>query len=267
VGHGTHVTLAEWSVVKNGIDRRRGTFTPWFWSYRWAARIEAAIVACVFAGVLAIMVFLFRMPGPLVVHVQDDLRQPVQGARVRCTSPDGQTSYAGATDVFGEAKWPGLAKGPWKCEVTPPERFHGGEITGFATVAARHPAMWTATVERPGRIVVDVARPPSAPRAPVAVRAVCADGETWEARAGLLDGRAVLYVPHGAICRAGLVRPELPGEGPSTQKALDCAAQPCTGELSAGVGQQVDAKLTPTAQQWMAVRPPLEAEPADGGAR
>src|SRR5213595_1232948 len=102
--------------MKNGVDKRRGTFTPWFWSYRWAARIEAAIVACVFAGVIAIMLFLFNMPGPLVV----DLQEPIKGARVRCTSPDGAVSYAGATDVFGEAKWPGLTKGPWTCEVTPP---------------------------------------------------------------------------------------------------------------------------------------------------
>ena len=58
--------------MKNGVDKRRGTFTPWFWSYRWAARIEAAIVVCVFAGVIAIMLLLFNMPGPLVVHVQDD---------------------------------------------------------------------------------------------------------------------------------------------------------------------------------------------------
>ena len=62
--------------MKNGVDRNRATFTPWFWSYRWAARIEAVIVACVFAGVVFIMGFLFQMPGPLVVHVDDDVRAP-----------------------------------------------------------------------------------------------------------------------------------------------------------------------------------------------
>ena len=263
--------------MKNGVDRRRGTFTPWFWSYRWAARIEAAIVACVFAGVVFIMGFLFQMPGPLVVHVQDDQREAIKGARVRCTSPDGQTSYAGLTDVFGEAKWPGLAKGPWKCEVTPPDRFHAGVQAGFATVVSRHPAMWTTTIEQPGRFAVQVVRPEGAPRAKIAVRAVCgaeepalpATGgapraehpvETWEARAGLLDGRAMLFVPHGAACRVGLVRPELPGDGPSTSRQLDCAAEPCTGELTAGVGQEISAVLKPTAAQWSAVRPPPEPD-------
>ena len=248
--------------MKNGIDRRHATFTPWFWSYRWAARIEAIIVACVFAGVIAIMAFLFQMPGPLVVHVQDDLKQPIRNARVRCTSPDGATSHAGSTDVFGEAKWPGLAKGPWSCEVTPPDRFHAGVNDGLATVVARHPAMWITTFERPARIVVQVTRPQGAPRAAVAVRAVCPGSppETWEARAGLVDGRAVLFVPHGKSCRAGLVRPELRGEGPVTQARLGCADLPCTGELTGGVGQELDAVLNPTVEQWMAVRPPPEPD-------
>ncbi len=245
--------------MKNGIDRRRAGFTPWFWSYRWAARIEAAIVACVFAGVIAIMVFLFRMPGPLVVHVQDDLKEPIKGARVRCTSPDGQTSYAGSTDVFGEAKWPGLAKGPWKCEVSAPDRYHAPLLTGFATVVSRHPAMWITVVERPGRVAVQVLRPEGAPRAKVAVRAVCGSS-AWEARAGLLDGRAQLFVPHGAQCRVGLVRPELPADGPPTQVRLDCAAAPCSEEVSAGVGEEVPMTLKPSAGQWAAVRPPPEPD-------
>ena len=251
--------------MKNGVDRRRGSFTPWFWSYRWAARIEAAIVACVFAGVVFIMGFLFQMPGPLVVHVQDDRRQGIKGARVRCTSPDGNTSYAGETDVFGEAKWPGLAKGPWKCEVTPPPRYHAGVQAGVATVVSRHPAMWTTTIERPGRSAVEVTRPDGQPRATVAVRAVCAapgteHPEAWEARAGLLDGRAILFVPHGARCRVGLVRPELPADGPPTQASLECATEPCSGELTAGVGEEVTASLKPTPQQGAAVRPPPEPE-------
>jgi hypothetical protein len=281
--------------VANGIDRRRHGFTPWFWSGRLAAKIEAAIVVCVFAVVIAIMGLLFEMPGPLVVHLQDDRREAVKGANVRCTSPDGATSYAGTTDVFGEAKWPGLAKGAWKCEVTPPPKYHAEVATGFATVVARHPAMWTTSVERPGRILVQVVRPQGAPRAPVAVRAVCgreeraspatggarraeqtreeraspATGgarraeqtiETWEARAGLLDGRAMLFVPHGKECRVGLVFPELPGEGPSTKAKLDCDQQPCAGPLTAGVGEETNATLKPTLEQWMAIRPPIEPE-------
>jgi hypothetical protein len=252
--------------MKNGVDRRRGTFTPWFWSYRWAARIEGAIVICVFAGVLFIMGFLLQMPGALVVHVQDDRREAIKNARVRCTSPDGTTSYAGLTDVFGEAKWPGLAKGAWKCEVTPPDRYHAGVATGFATVVARHPAMWIATVERPGRIAVQVVRPEGAPRAKVAVRAVCPGG-AWEARAGLLDGRALLFVPHGAQCKVGLVRPELPSDGPPTQAVLDCGNEPCSGELSAGVGEQASVLFKPTAEQWGAIRPPPEPDPPEPAKR
>src|SRR2546422_9201011 len=36
------------------------------------SKFEAVVVVCVFAGVIAILALLFRMPGPLVVHVQDD---------------------------------------------------------------------------------------------------------------------------------------------------------------------------------------------------
>jgi hypothetical protein len=245
--------------MKNGVERDRPGFNPWFWSYRFPAKLEAAVVICVFAGVIAIMGILFQMPGPLVVHVQDDLKEPVQGARVRCTSPDGQTTHAGITDVFGEAKWPGLAKGPWKCEVTPPDRFHVAVQVGYATVVPRRPVIWTTVVERPARLVVQVVRPTGQPRAKVAVRAVC-DGDTWESRAGLLDGLATLFVPHGKPCRAGLVRAELPGEGPVTQAQLDCAAEPCTAELVGGVGQLLSATLKPSAEQWAAVRPPPDPD-------
>lgn len=270
-------------------------FKPWFWSGRLIAKIEAAVVIIVFAGVLSIMVILVQMPGPLVVHVSDDAREPIKGARVRCTSPDGATTYAGQTDVFGEAKWPGLAKGAWRCEVTPPDRFHAAQVTGFATVVARHPATWLATIERPGRLSVRVLRPTGSPRAAVAVRALCpppagggpdnppavppapppapppaappaAPIESWESRAGLLDGRAVLWLPHGRPCRAGLVRPEVQYEGPVARPSLDCAAEPCTAELTAGVGQAVEATLAPTAAQWEAVRPPPEPDLLpDGG--
>jgi hypothetical protein len=246
--------------VANGVDRGRPGFTPWFWSGRLPAKIEAAIVVCVFAAVIAIMIILFEMPGPLVVHLQDDVKEPIKGARVTCTSPDGTTSYAGTTDAYGEAKWPGLTKGAWKCEVTPPDKFHAAPLIGYATVVARHPAMWTTSVERPARVLVQVVRPAGAPRAKVAVRAVCGASETWEARAGLLDGRAMLFVPHGVPCRAGMVFPELSRDGPSTQAKLDCSLQPCTPPITGGVGQEMSATLTPTLEQWAAVRPPPEPD-------
>lgn len=248
-------------AYRNGVDKRRPQgFTPWFWSGRAAAKLEAAIVVLVFAGVFAIMGYLFQMPGPLVVHVQDDLKEPIKEARVRCVSPDGKTTFVGQTDVFGEAKWPGLEKGAWRCEVTAPARFHAPPETGFATVVARHPAMWTTSIERPARLVVEVVRPEGAPRAPVAVRAVCG-GDTWEGRAGLLNGRATLYLPPGRPCRAGLVRPELPFDGPVAQPVLECGTQPCTRELTGGVGQELAATLRPSAGQWAAARPPPEPEP------
>jgi hypothetical protein len=216
-------------------------------------------VICVFAGVIAIMAFLFQMPGPLVVHVQDDVKEPIRGARVTCTSPDGQTSHAGITDVFGEAKWPGLTKGSWKCVVTPPDRFHAAPQTGYAAVVPRSPVIWITAFERPARFMVQVVRPTGQPRAKVAVRAVCG-ADAWEGRAGLLDGLATLFVPHGKTCRAGLVRAELPDDGPPTQAQLDCASEPCTGEVVGRVGELLSAKLTPSAEQWAAVRPPPEPE-------
>ena len=250
--------------MKNGVGRQHAGFTPWFWSYRLAARIEAVVVICVIAGVIAILALLFRIPGPLVVHLQDDKKEAIMGARVRCTSPDGQSSHAGSTDVFGEAKWPGLQRGPWTCEVTPPDRFHAAVQTAVVTVVPRKPAMWTTVVERPARILVQVVRPQGQPRAKVAVRAVCG-GATWEARAGLVDGLATLFVPHGKLCKVGLVRPELPGEGPVTEAKLDCASGPCSGELIAGVGETVNASLKPTSEQWAAVRPAPEPEPRESG--
>ena len=119
--------------------------------------------------------------------------------------------------------------------------------------------MWTTVVERPARILVQVVRPQGQPRAKVAVRAVCGS-ETWEARAGLVDGLATLFVPHGTACRAGLVRPELPGEGPVTDARLECSAAPCTDEITAGVGETKSAVLKPTAEEWAAVRPPPEPD-------
>jgi hypothetical protein len=226
--------------------------------------MEALVVICVIAGVIAILALLFRMPGPLVVHVQDDKKDAIMGANVRCTSPDGRSSHGGSTDVFGEAKWPGLARGPWTCEVTVPARFHTGAQTGIVTVTARKPAMWTTVVERPGRILAQVVRPQGQPRAKVAVRALCGS-ETWEARAGVVDGLASLYVPHGKLCKVGLVRPELPGDGPVTEAKLDCASAPCSTELVAGVGETVNVTLKPTPEQWGAVRPAPEPEARETG--
>jgi len=219
------------------------------------------VVVCVIAGVIAILALLFRMPGPLVVHVQDEKKDAIMGARVRCTSPDGQTSHAGSTDVFGEAKWPGLARGPWTCEVTPPDRFHTPVQTGVVTVVPRKPAMWTTVVERPARILVEVVRPQGQPRAKVAVRAVCG-AETWEARAGLVDGLATLFVPHGKPCRVGLVRAELAGDGPVAQARLECSSAPCSDEVTGGVGETRNVVLKPTPEQWAALRPPPEPEAA-----
>ena len=246
--------------MKNGVGRNHAGFTPWFWSYRLPAKFEAVVVVAVFAGVIAILALLFQMPGPLVVHVQDDKKEAISGARVTCTSPDGKQSHTGITDVFGEAKWPGLTKGPWTCDVTPPDRFHAAVQTGYVTVVPRKPAMWTTVVERPGRILAQVVRPQGQPRAKVAVRAVC-ENDAWEGRAGLVDGRTTLFVPHGKPCRVGLVRPELPGDGPVTDARLNCAAEPCSSQVTVGVGQQADLVLTPSAEQWEAVRPPPEPEP------
>ena len=247
--------------MKNGVGKHHSGFTPWFWSYRLPAKFEAVVVGAVFAGVIAILALLFRMPGPLLVHVQDDKKEPIQAARVTCTAPDGASSHSGTTDVFGETKWPGLAKGAWKCDVTPPDRFHAPVQTGYVTVVPRKPAMWTAVVQRPGQIVARVVRPQGQPRAKVAVRAVCG-AETWEARGGVLDGLATLFVPPGKPCRVGLVRPELPGDGPVTDARLDCSAAPCAPEVIAGVGERVEVVLTPNPEQWATVRPAPEPDSA-----
>ena len=150
-----------------------------------------------------------KLPGPLVVHVEDDTHQGIMNAKVVCDGPDGKR-FSALTDVFGEAKWPGLALGGWRCEALPPPKFHTGTLIGYATVVPRRPAMWMARVERPATAVVQVVRPRGEPRAAPAVRAVCQAAPedeappTWEARAGLLDGRATLYLPHGRACRIGL---------------------------------------------------------------
>jgi len=254
--------------MRNGVQARSpGAFEPRFRSAV-PARIEGAMAAAVIAAVLAIFYWLLvKLPGPLVVHVEDDTHQGVMNAKVMCEGPDGKR-FSGLTDVFGEAKWPGLAQGAWRCEALPPPKFHAGTLVGYAAVVPRKPAMWMARLERPATAVVQVVRPQGEPRAAPAVRALCqqAAGEdappTWEARAGLLDGRATLYLPQGRACRVGLTRPELPpGQpGPVADAKLACDTGPCTPELRGGVGEELHIVLAPSRAQWAAVRPPPEPD-------
>ena len=254
--------------MRNGVQARApAAFEPRFRSGV-PAKIEGALAAAVIAAVLTIFYWLLvKLPGPLVVHVEDDTHQGVMNAKVVCEGPDGKR-FSGLTDVFGEAKWPGLLQGAWRCEALPPPKFHTGPMIGYATVIERKPAMWLARVERPARATVEVIRPEGQPRAAPAVRAVCAAAPgdeappTWESRAGLLDGRATLYLPHGRACRIGLVRPELSAKesGPVTQAKLACASEPCTPELRGGVGEELQITLAPTRAQWAAVRPPPEPD-------
>ena len=223
--------------------------------------LEGGVVAAVFVLIAAILWLVMQNPGPLVVQVIDDARHPVIDARVKCTGPAGK-EFVGLTDVFGEAKWPGLAKGAWRCEAQAPSRFFGSPQQGYATVIPRKPATWVAMFERPARAAVEVVRPKGGVRAAAAVRAVCAGGDSWEARIGVLDGRTTLWIPHGARCRVGLVRPELPrsAPGPVTDSRLSCETAPCSPEISASVGEQIDVTLRPTAEQWEAARPPPEPD-------
>lgn len=253
--------------MKNGAPAPAAAkFEPRFAS-RVPGWLEGAVVAAVFALIAVILYLVAQTPGPLVVHVQDDAKTPVVDARVRCEGPDGK-EFTGLTDVFGEAKWPGLAKGAWRCEVTPSPRWFAAPMVGYASVQSRKPAMWIATVERPARAVVHVARPEGVARAAPAVRAVCQGSggdpaQTWETRAGILDERATVWLPPGRPCRIGLVRPELArgASGPSTDARLSCATAPCTKELRAGVGEQLEVALRPSPEQWEAMRPPPEPEP------
>ena len=252
--------------MRNGLQARApATFEPRFRSGV-PAKIEGILAATVIGAVLAIFYYLLvKLPGPLVVHVEDDTHQGIMNAKVVCDGPDGKR-FSGLTDVFGEAKWPGLAHGAWRCQALPPPKFHTGTMTGYATVVPRKPAMWIARVERPAQAIVQVVRPRGEPRSAPAVRTVCeaVPGEdappSWEARAGLLDGRATLYLPHGRACRIGLVRPELPpnAPGPVPDARLSCESGPCTPELRGGVGEELHVVLAPNPDQWQAVRPPPE---------
>lgn len=230
--------------------------------------IEAALVVLVLVGIFAVAWLVFRIPGPLVVQARDDRGEPVMGVRIKCTGPEDGRVFSGITDVFGEVKWPGLIKGPWRCSGLPPDLFHGDVLEGAAVVGDRAPAVVKLRFERPVHASVEVLRPKGAPRAAMAVRAVCPASESgpavgWEARTGVLGGPAVLWLPHGRACRAGLVHAELGarGAGLSPHPVLECEELPCTGPLEAGVGGHVEAVLEPTAGQWTLARPAIEPDP------
>ena len=247
---------------------RRGSWNARQISGRLPGKLEALLAVAILGGVVGVAAFIFNFPGPLVVSVRDDQGGAVEDAVVRCFDPLGDQSYRGLTDVFGEAKWPGVHKGPWTCELWPPARYFAEKIEGGAVVVARSLALWKVKVERPTQLLVHVQRPRNAPRAPVAVRAFCPaergqPAVAWEARAGLMDGLVRLWLPKGRTCRAGLVRPELPNHQPGlvAQPALDCEQSVCTPELSGGVGELLEADLFPSFDEWLAVRPALEPDP------
>jgi hypothetical protein len=202
------------------------------------------------------------------VQVEDDLRRPVMGARVKCTGPERMGLFTGITDVFGEAKWPGLQKGPWRCEAIPPDLYFGETQFGATVVGDRAPAVVRLRIERSVHLQVEVLRPKGAVRSAMAVRAVCeatpgAPAVAWESRTAVLGGPAVLWMPHGRKCRVGLVHPEMGARwaGLSPRVSLECENLPCSGELEAGVGGHVDAQLAPTVEQWVDARPAAEPDP------
>jgi hypothetical protein len=247
---------------------RRGSFAARM-SNPLPGTIEAVLAVTIIVGIFVVALLVFRVPGPLVVQVEDDLRHPVMGARVKCTGPERTGLFTGITDVFGEAKWPGLQKGPWQCEAVPPDLFHGETLFGATVVGDRAPAIVRLRVERSVHLTVEVLRPKGAVRAAMAVRAVCeataggAQAVAWEARTAVLGGAAVLWIPHGRKCRAGLVHPELGARkaGLSPRVTLECEKLPCSGDLEAGVGGHVEAQLKPDERQWTDARPAFEPDP------
>ena len=257
---------------QNGVERptkRRGVYAARL-TGPLTGTIEATLVVLVLGGIFAVAWLVFRIPGPLVVQARDDRGDAVMGARIKCVGPEDGRVFSGITDVFGEVKWPGLIKGPWRCSGLPPDLFHGDAHEGAAVVGDRAPAVVRLRFERPVRAAVEVLRPKGAPRAAMAVRAVCPATEhgpavAWEARTGVLGGPAVLWIPHGRACRAGLVHADLGprSAGLSPHPVLECEALPCTGALEAGVGGHVEAAVEPTVEQWTAARPAIEpdAEP------
>ncbi len=250
-----------------------GAFSPRLTADLLPGRFEFLIALIVVGSVFGVAWLIFEMPGPLDVQVVDDLGAPVMGARVSCSDARGERKFSGISDVFGETKWPGLTKEMWFCEARPPDRFHGAMQDGSAPVHARSPATVRFRFERPVHVNIQVKRPHGAARSAVAVRAVCPATQTapearWEARASILSGNTLLWLPFGRECRAGLVKPSLPTEqgAIALSSELDCTNEPCTGLLSANIGGDIDTSIEPTLEQWNAVRPPPrpDDEP-DGG--
>jgi len=261
---------------RNGVEppRRRRAFPLRLVSSELPGRIELGIASVVLAAVFGVAFLIFNMPGPLVIEAHDDTGLPVMGARVTCTDALGKKEYSGITDVFGETKWPGLEKGMWSCRALPPDRFQGGEEDGSAQVRSRTPATVRVRFDRPLHLDVTVKRPHGSPRAKMAVRAICPATQTaaeaaWESRASAISGNAVLWLPFGRACRAGLVAPSLAADraGLVEHAPLDCDKLPCSPVFSAPSGGSIDVTLEPTAAQWDLVRPPLDPEvETDGGA-
>ncbi|MBS2024422.1 MAG: hypothetical protein JST92_18635, partial [Deltaproteobacteria bacterium] len=162
-------------------------------------KLESAVATVVIGAVFGVAWLVFNLPGPLVVHLNDDQKQPVQDARVRCTNEAGDKTFSGVTDVFGEAKWPGLARGMWSCEVWPPARFFSPSMKGAAVVVPRAPASVLLTVERSAQVAITIKRPQHAPYAAMAVRAVCPAErglavESWEERTSVLQPKVTLWL-------------------------------------------------------------------------
>jgi hypothetical protein len=249
--------------------RRRGSFAARM-SNPLPGTIEGVLAVAIILGIFVVALLVFRVPGPLVVQVQDDVGHPVMGARVKCTGPEkGRLGlFTGITDSFGEAKWPGLQKGPWQCEAIPPDLFYGETQFGATVVGSRAPAIVKLRIERSVHLQVEVLRPKSAVRSTMAVRAVCeatagAPAVAWEARTAVLGGLAVLWIPPGRKCRTGLVHAELGARkaGLSPRVTLECDKLPCSGDLEAGVGGHAEAQLAPTEAQWLEARPAVEPDP------
>ncbi len=248
-------------------NRSRHAFPRRLASSETPGRVEFAIAMVVLCAVFGVAFLIFNLPGPLVVQVRDDSGLPVMGARVSCQDEKGAREFHGITNLFGEAKWPGLEKGMWYCRAKPPDRFHGAEQDGSAQVRARSPATVIIRFNRPVHVNATVKRPRGAPRARMAVRALCPATQTgaeaaWEARAAVISGDAVLWIPFGRECRLGLVQPSLPDgrSGLVEHATLDCAQSLCSAPLSGPSGASIDVVLEPTPAQWEAARPPPEPE-------
>ncbi len=260
---------------KNGVDhngRGRGNFAPRSWSFQWRAKVEGLVALGVIAGVVGVFVYLVQIPGALVIRVVDDGRHVIPKTEVRCHHPSSGLDMVGETDIFGEAKFPGLARGRWTCDVQPPARFFSPLLKASGEVRPRQPDVVELSAPRAVDVDVSIARPEGAPRAAVSVRAVCpAEAGLpplgWESRAGVLEGAAILYLPHDRKCRVALMHGDL---GPlyfaTDRMELDCDRMPCSDVVSGKPGAHLAIKLKPTREQWEAARPPPEPEmAADAG--